>query len=228
MARLNHASIVRLFEAIDSPNYVYLVMEFVQGESLHAHLKATQNRRFSEEKAKSIIKQLLSILSYLHARSVTHRDIKLENIIIDKRGIIKLIDFGFCCCSSPEVRLKIFCGTPSYMCPEIVMKREYLGPPTDIWASGILLYAMLCGAFPFRGMTDKELYKKIARAQFSFPEHVSMEAQSFIGKMVSVNPSSRRTAASLLTDPWLSSVKSLVPVGSDQFLSTKESSGLQQ
>jgi serine/threonine protein kinase len=156
---------------------------------------------------------------------VTHRDIKLENIIIDKRGAIKLIDFGFCCCSSPDIRLKVFCGTPSYMCPEIVMKREYLGPPTDIWASGILLYAMLCGAFPFRGVTDKELYKKISRGQFIYPEHVSPEAQAFINKMITVNPSSRRTATCLLNDPWLSQVPNLMKEGSD-FLSTKESSAV--
>lgn len=166
LSRLNHQNVVRLFEAIDTPKYVYLVMEYVQGESLHAHLKAQPNRRFPEEKAKHIIKQLIGILSYLHSRNVTHRDIKLENIIIDKRGIIKLIDFGFCCCTSNDVKLKIFCGTPSYMCPEIVMKKDYSGPPTDIWATGILLFAMLCGQFPFRGMTDKELYKKIARGYF--------------------------------------------------------------
>mmetsp|Transcript_34475 Transcript_34475/g.46461 ORF Transcript_34475/g.46461 Transcript_34475/m.46461 type:complete len:161 (+) Transcript_34475:1748-2230(+) len=145
LSRLNHQNVVRLFEAIDTPKYVYLVMEYVQGESLHAHLKAQPNRRFPEEKAKHIIKQLIGILSYLHSRNVTHRDIKLENIIIDKRGIIKLIDFGFCCCTSNDVKLKIFCGTPSYMCPEIVMKKDYSGPPTDIWATGILLFAMLCG-----------------------------------------------------------------------------------
>lgn len=94
---------------------------------------------------------------------MTHRDIKLENIIIDKKGIIKLIDFGFCCSSTSDVLLKVFCGTPSYMSPEIVNKREYLGAPTDVWASGVLLYAMLCGAFPFRGVTDKDLYRKIVR-----------------------------------------------------------------
>lgn len=130
---------------MDSPSSVYLVMEYIKGESLHANLKATPNRRFPEDKAVRIIKQLISVLVYLHARNVTHRDIKLENIIIDHRGVIKLIDFGFCCASSPDIKLKIFCGTPSYMCPEIVMKKEYFGPPTDIWSSGILLYAMLCG-----------------------------------------------------------------------------------
>ena len=119
-------------------------MEYVNGESLHSNLKSTTNRKFTEEKAKNIMRPLLNILAYLHQRCVTHRDIKLENIIIDKKGIIKLIDFGFCCANAPDVRLKVFCGTPSYMCPEIVMKREYYGPPTDIWTSGILLYAMLC------------------------------------------------------------------------------------
>jgi serine/threonine protein kinase len=120
LSRLNHPNIIRLMESIDSPKYVYMVMELAQGESLHANLKATPHRRFTEDKAKRLIKQMLSILLYLHQRNVTHRDIKLENIIIDKRGVIKLIDFGFCCCSSKDVKLKIFCGTPSYMCPEIV------------------------------------------------------------------------------------------------------------
>lgn len=98
-----------------------------------------------EDEVRKIIKQLISVLAHLHSRNVTHRDIKLENIIIDSKGIIKLIDFGFCCCTSSDTKLKIFCGTPSYMCPEIVMKKEYYGPPTDIWATGILLFALLCG-----------------------------------------------------------------------------------
>ena len=172
---------------------------------------------------------MLITLAYLHARNVTHRDIKLENIIIDtKKGNIKLIDFGFCCCTSPEIKLKVFCGTPSYMCPEIVLKREYVGPPTDIWAAGILFYAMLCGQFPFRGSTDKELYKKIARGEFEFPEHVSREAISFINKMLVVNASMRATAASLLSDPYMSAQKTSPMQSSEHFLSTNESSGFAQ
>ena len=93
------------------------------------------------------------------------------------------------------------------MCPEIVLKREYIGPPTDIWAAGILFYAMLCGQFPFRGNSDKDLYKKISRGEFEFPEHVSREAVSFINKMLVVNPSMRATAQSLLSDNYMSQQK---------------------
>ena len=97
LSRLNHPNIVRLVESIDSPKYVYLIMEYVSGESLHAHLKAAPHRRFSEEKAKRLIKQLIGILSYLHQRNVTHRDIKLENVMLsssDPTCSVKLADFG--------------------------------------------------------------------------------------------------------------------------------------
>ena len=76
-------------------------MEYAQGDSLHSHLKAQPNRQFSEDKAKKIMKQLLGSIDYLHQRNIAHRDVKLENIIIDSRGHIKLIDFGFCCASPP-------------------------------------------------------------------------------------------------------------------------------
>lgn len=192
---------VKLYEAIDTPKHVYLVMEYVQGESLHAHLKAQPQRRFSEDKAKGIIKQLLTTLSYLHERNVTHRDIKLENIIIDvPKNKIKLIDFGFCCCTSPDIPLKVFCGTPSYMSPEIVLKREYTGPPTDIWGTGVLFFAMLCGQFPFRGANDRELYRKISRGEFKYPDHVSKDAIAFINKMLVINPSLRSTSQTLLQE----------------------------
>lgn len=105
-----------------------------------------------------------------------------------------MIDFGFCCCTTPDTKLKVFCGTPSYMCPEIVLKKEYNGPPTDIWASGILLFAMFCGQFPFKGSNDKDLYKRIARGLFEVPDHVPSQAKFFINKMLVVDPSRRYTA----------------------------------
>ena len=93
---------------------------------------------------------------------MTHRDIKLENILLDEtRERVKMIDFGFSTCIPHDRKVKIFCGTPSYMAPEIVSKIEYSGPPADIWALGVLLFALLCGKFPFRGQNDKELYTNI-------------------------------------------------------------------
>ena len=102
-------------------------------------------------------------MCYLHSLNVVHRDIKLDNILIEEdTKMVKMIDFGFSVIVNQN-RLKIFCGTPSYMAPEIVSKIEYSGPPADIWALGVLLYALLCGKFPFRGQNDKELYNNIQK-----------------------------------------------------------------
>mmetsp|Transcript_82849 Transcript_82849/g.114458 ORF Transcript_82849/g.114458 Transcript_82849/m.114458 type:complete len:96 (+) Transcript_82849:150-437(+) len=89
-------------------------------------------------------------------------------------GIIKLIDFGFACVTSQK--LKIFCGTPSYMSPEIVAKREYMGPPADIWASGVVLYALLCGTFPFKSGSEKELFRRIQKGNFSYPDNLAVSS----------------------------------------------------
>ena len=89
-----------------------------------------------------------------------HRDIKLDNILIEEgTRMVKLIDFGFSVLTAtPDQRLKVFCGTPSYMAPEITRKSDYEGRPVDILALGVLLYVMLCGEFPFRGTSEQDLY----------------------------------------------------------------------
>lgn len=103
----------------------------------------------------------MTALSYCHRKSIAHRDIKLENILLDENNNVKLIDFGFSTCIPNEKKIKMFCGTPSYMSPQIVLKDEYAGPPADIWASAVLLFALMNGCFPYRGATDKELYRRI-------------------------------------------------------------------
>lgn len=163
---MNHPNIVKIFEAFETENHVYLVMEYVGGGSLHSYLKEKPHRRLEEEDAKFIFKQILTALHYCHRKSIAHRDIKLENILLDENKQVKLIDFGFSTCIPNDKKIKMFCGTPSYMAPEIVAKEEYAGPPADMWASGVLLYALMNGCFPFRGSTDKELYRRIQRGTF--------------------------------------------------------------
>ena len=97
----------------------------------------------------------------------------------------------------------MFCGTPSYMAPEIVMKEEYAGPPADIWASAVLLYALMNGCFPYRGATDKELYRRIQRGAFALHNQSVTDAfVAFLSKMLNVVGDDRPTAEEILADQW--------------------------
>jgi len=178
-------------------------MEYVGGTSLLGYLKSKTNRQLDENEAKSIFRQVLSGISYLHGKNIYHRDIKLENLILDENGCVKIIDFGFATFSQKTKFLSFFCGTPSYMPPEIVQKKDYLGPSADMWSCGILLYTILCGSFPFRAMNEKELYAKIVKGVYVLPEHLSLDSKALISKMLVVNPSNRLTVDEVLSDPWM-------------------------
>ena len=127
-------------------------MELINGVSLLTYLKSKPNRRLEENESKFIFRQVVEGINHLHKKNIYHRDIKLENLIIDQKNLIKIIDFGFAVNCQKTKYLNFFCGTPSYMAPEIVQKKDYLGQSVDIWSIGILLYTILCGVFPFRGM----------------------------------------------------------------------------
>mmetsp|Transcript_29809 Transcript_29809/g.27292 ORF Transcript_29809/g.27292 Transcript_29809/m.27292 type:complete len:103 (+) Transcript_29809:1141-1449(+) len=99
--------------------------------------------------------------------------------------------------------LNIFCGTPSYMAPEIVSKKNYKGHATDCWALGILLFTLLCGHFPFRGYDDRDLYAKIKKGKFDLPNHISPCAKNILHKMLKVNPEERYNVDQILMDEWL-------------------------
>jgi serine/threonine protein kinase len=114
---MNHEYIVKLIEAFETENHVYLVMENVSGGSLHCYLKEMINKQLDEEEARRIFQQVLVALKYCHSKCIAHRDIKLENILIDDEKNIKLIDFGFSTCIPNNKKIRIYCGTPSYMAP---------------------------------------------------------------------------------------------------------------
>ena len=152
LSKLKHENIVSFIDCFSTSEHIYLVIELVDGISLYEQLKKQANRRITESSARSIIRQVLYGLKYCHNRCVSHRDIKLENIIIAKDGSVKLIDFGFSTCIPNDKMIKMFCGTPSYMAPEIVQRKEYCGPPVDVWAVGILQFVLISGRFPFRGI----------------------------------------------------------------------------
>eukprot|EP00826_Nyctotherus_ovalis_P048906 TRINITY_DN581_c0_g3_i1.p1 TRINITY_DN581_c0_g3~~TRINITY_DN581_c0_g3_i1.p1 ORF type:complete len:556 (+),score=136.47 TRINITY_DN581_c0_g3_i1:333-2000(+) len=204
LAKMNHSSIMKLYDAFDTNNHVILATEYIRGNSLHSYLKAQPNRRLDEWEAKRIFRQIACGIEYCHSKSIVHRDIKLENLLLDEHNNVRIIDFGFSTRMPNTRRIRIFCGTPSYMSPEIVLRKEYTGPPADVWALGVLLYAMLCGTFPFKGSNDKELYRAISSAKIHFPEDLSESSVALLKRILRFDPDLRPTAGEIAADPWLS------------------------
>lgn len=208
MERMNHPHIIRMLECIESPKRVHIVMEYAGGSNLCQYVKA--KRRLAEPEARAIFCQVMLATEYLHNVGIIHRDIKLENVLFDDNRQMKLVDFGFSVgCRDPTKKLKIFCGTPSYMAPEIVMRREYLGRPVDVWSLGVLLYAMLCGVFPFVAKSYPELYKKIVQAQLRLPDHLSHAVKDLLARMLCPDVSKRIGLAQVRRHAWTAAAASV-------------------
>lgn len=194
LKRINHGNIVKLFEVVENAKNIYLVTEYFQGTSLLQFIKSKPNKKIKETDLAFILKQLTCTIAYLHNNFICHRDLKLENILINKELKIMLIDFGFGCYNPDDKKSSFFCGTPSYMPPEIISKREYNAFSADIWSLGILMYVLAAGRFPFRASNEKELYQKIKIGDFGFPDGISKEVKLLVTKSLNLNPSRRLSA----------------------------------
>eukprot|EP01041_Mallomonas_annulata_P009083 gene9083-18820_t len=201
MEQVSHPRIARMYEAVETSKRMHIIMESIEGGNLCSYVKA--KRRLSEEESRRIFFQLLQAMDYLHNLNFVHRDIKLENVLFGEGKDIKLIDFGFSTVHQHGKRLRVFCGTPSYMAPEIVRRTEYDGKPTDMWSMGILLYALLCGCFPFRARSYPDLYRRIARGHFTVPEELSTSVKDLLRQLLQLDAHTRVTASNALRHPWL-------------------------
>ena len=165
MEQIEHPNIIKYQETIYMNDSVNIVMELVENNSLVEYLRAQKGKKASEDNVRVIMKDILKALTYLHSKNIVHRDLKLENILISKDMRIKLIDFGF---STMDNQIHYdFCGTPHYISPQIISKGGYTGQSADIWALGVVMYKLLTGTFPFKGLNDKVLYRKICRGEYS-------------------------------------------------------------
>ena len=132
-----------------------------------------------------------------------HRDIKLDNILLDGKGNVKIADFGVSKLVKPGDIMHEQSGTPAYIAPEILREEGYSGFKADIWSAGVVLYAMLCGTVPFKASNMKELHKMIIKGKYHLKEEVSDDAKSLMKSMLNTDPNSRITISKILAHPWM-------------------------
>lgn len=204
---LRHPNVVKLLETFDTDKHHLIVMELCPGGDLLNYVR--KRRKLNEKYAKFVFKQIMEGLAYLHDNGVVHRDIKLDNILLDGHGNIKIADFGV---SRKVIDNEILfeqCGTPAYIAPEIVRELGYKGYPVDIWSAGVCLYAMLYGNVPFKANQMGDLNKMILDATIEYKDTVSEEARDLMQRMLQKNPNKRLTALESLNHKWFEDADAL-------------------
>ncbi|XP_042044968.1 SNF1-related protein kinase catalytic subunit alpha KIN10-like [Salvia splendens] len=194
-----HQHVVRVYEFIDTPTDIYMIMEYmVQGE-LFDHI--SRKGRLPEDEARQYFQQIIAGVEHCHSKNVVHRDLKLENLLLDGQGNVKIADFGLSNIMRDGNLLRTTCGSTNYIAPEILSGKHY-GHEVDIWSCGAILYSLLCGTLAFHDQNICTLCNKITTATYARPTHVSAGARDLIERILVVDPSRRITIDGIRHHPW--------------------------
>ena len=194
-------NIVKIYETYETKKHYCIVMEYICAGDLLSYIK--KRGKLTEQVAKFIFKQIVLTLQYIHDHNIVHRDIKLDNILIDLDNNIKICDFGVSKMIKNNESMIEQCGTPAYIAPEILLNRGYDGFGVDIWSAGVVLYAMLSGTVPFKGNNIKDLHDLIIKGEYAPIKEISKEATHLIKSIFEVDPKKRITTKDILVHPWL-------------------------
>ncbi|CAF1561954.1 unnamed protein product, partial [Didymodactylos carnosus] len=201
MEVLHHPNIIRLYEVIETPSNIYIVMEYASGGEFFT--KITTNGKFTEDDAKCYFSQIVAAVEHLHSHGIIHRDIKAENVFFARERLVKLGDFGFSTFSEKNQTLTTFCGSPPYAAPELFRDENYIGIYVDIWAMGILLYFMVTALMPFRAENVGKLKRSILEGNYMVPSHVSEPCKTLIRGLLQPEPTDRCSIEQIRTCSWL-------------------------
>ncbi|XP_023761348.2 serine/threonine-protein kinase SRK2G [Lactuca sativa] len=205
---LRHPNIIRFKEVVLTPTHLAIVMEYAAGGELFDRICTAG--RFSEDEARYFFQQLISGVSFCHSMQICHRDLKLENTLLDgsRAPRLKICDFGYSKSSLLHSRPKSTVGTPAYIAPEVLSRREYDGKLADVWSCGVTLYVMLVGGYPFEDPADPKNFRKtisrIMSIQYKIPDyvHISQECKQLLSRIFVANPSRRITIKEIKNHPW--------------------------
>ncbi|CAN6443371.1 unnamed protein product [Victoria cruziana] len=208
-ALTGHKNLVQFYEAFEDQENVFIVMELCKGGELLDRI-LSRGGKYSEDDAKAVMVQILSVASFCHLQGVVHRDLKPENFLFtskDENAQLKAIDFGLSDFVKPDERLNDIVGSAYYVAPE-VLHRSY-GTEADMWSIGVIAYILLCGSRPFWARTESGIFRAVLKADPSFDEapwpSLSPEAKDFVKRLLNKDARKRMTAAQALCHPWIRS-----------------------
>ncbi|CAF1313077.1 unnamed protein product [Adineta ricciae] len=205
MQRMSHPNIVQLHEVMETENSYYIVLDLVHGTEFVKYL--TKKRQLDENETRKYIRQIVSAVDHMHRANVVHRDLKLQNFMLDENDDIVIIDFGLSNCLDEKGFLTTQCGSPAYAAPEIFAHQEY-GPSVDIWSIGVNMYAMLVGKLPFkveqRSRNLAKLHACILKG-CEIPNTFSRDCQDLLSRLLEPSPTKRISMQEILRHPFLTS-----------------------
>ncbi|KAM9240266.1 serine/threonine-protein kinase MARK1-like [Leptosomus discolor] len=204
---IKHPNVVRLYETLETDNSYYMVMELCLGGDLLDRI--CDKKRLAEREVRTYTRQILSAVEHLHCQGIVHRDLKIENFLLDENNNIKIIDFGLSNTAKFEglsqELLHTQCGSPAYAAPELLAHRKY-GPKVDVWSIGVSMFAMLTGTLPFtvEPFNIKQLHQKMLIGEISpIPSDISPGAVHFMQSLLEPDPAKRPGVKEAIKDKWL-------------------------
>ena len=210
---VRHNNIIKLYEVMETPQKIFLVMEYCDGGELFDYIVSKQH--LSEKQACLFFQELIDALTYLHSQNIVHRDVKPENILLENFGksmTCKLIDFGISRTYTLDKLIGTPCGTASYAPPEMHRGEEYYGLLSDVWSAGVLLYAMAFGYLPFCEEDEDTNIDNIIKGNYEIPEEASPQLADFLKHILDIDPLTRYDLDQIKKHPWyniVTPVKSL-------------------
>jgi len=203
-----HPNIIRFQEAFLSTTHLGISMEYAAGGELFDRI--VKAGRFSEDEARYFFQQLISGVEWCHREGVCHRDLKLENTLLDGMPSprLKICDFGYSKSAVFDSQPKSTVGTPAYIAPEVLSRKQYDGEVADVWSCGVTLYVMLVGAYPFEDPSDPRNFRKtiqrIMGVKYSFPANLplSRECHDLMARIFVANPAQRISIQKIKEHPW--------------------------
>lgn len=211
LKKLQHPHVLSLIEVIETNTRMYIITDLAESGDLLEFIR--KNGAVAEAQAKRLFKQLVLGITYVHSQDVVHRDLKCENLLLDKEKNLIVSDFGFArdnltSATGKKKLCHTYCGSYAYAPPEILKGIAYDATLADVWSMGVILYTMVCGRLPFDDSNLRSLLQQVHR-RVNFPSKIKIAepVKAIIHKMLQWNLTERVTVEQLRTEPWLTEEK---------------------